>query len=502
MPTLRRSIAALLLIMLATQPYGVSLAAPELTPQDPPPTTAEDPALERAEREAKLAEERKKKAEAEKAEAEAKLAAAKARLGLGESGAKATAPVGSVSGDLDKFIETQLLAERAAREASRELSQRLCGPIGKAKPAPAPGGNATLVIGTGMDVAAVHNYRALYAQFQILVGLYGDTIAAAAKVRAATQSLLQEEPSCAQIGANFAPLLAPAFAAETVKGVADLINLFRTDTEFKNQQVTVTEEMVATYLAAEILAADKGCIGSIYYPALYLSAKLDPQKSELLKLLGSLRTLKGRGEAEVRSLKEILSRLAEKQEQNKNKIAELERQQPDDEMIKKLKCQQQRLAQQAAEVEKAKAELEADTTSVAEFLKAFAAPADAQSKLSLTATLIRAERLAAVLEKADTYVLLLEVKAAGTTRIQKNIFWNARPDHTGGASITAQLFDAEDRMVGSFSEDYYFDYLKPREIRQELGFKRFPNQEQQNPKANQDKTAKRNQQETRGGGNE
>jgi hypothetical protein len=443
MPSLRQLFAALLLILIL-QPGVMGSAATSIAPEDPPAATPEDPELERAERAVRLAKAKKEKAEAEKAEAEAKLAAAQARLGLGASGAKASAVNGDVKGDLNKFIETQILAETAAREASRNLARGL---IGKVQPVAGTGAKATLVIGTGMDLTGVQNYQAVYAQLLTLTQVYGGEVKAAAGVREKAQALLDHPTPCAPSLSTSAVALVPGitFASETVKAVADLINLFRTETEFKNQEVAVTEQMVATYLAGEILAISQGSIGSIYHPGLYSSAR-PSKESKLLPQLTALRSLKEGGQKEI----ELLARVLEK--------------------LKSLNCQQAGIRQQIAQLEQSKAGLEADTAGVTEFLKGIVMSVNEQTKLSVTAALLRAERLAAMLEQPGTFVLLLEVKAAGTTRIQKNIFWNARPDHTGGASITAQLFNHEDRMVGAFDERFYYDYQRPKAIRETLGF--------------------------------
>jgi hypothetical protein len=89
---------------------------------------------------------------------------------------------------------------------------------------------------------------------------------------------------------------------------------------------------------------------------------------------------------------------------------------------------------------------------------------------TVIASLLRAERLRAILAADDTYVLDLSVRASGTNRIRKNMFFNARVAHSGGVSIGANLFNNKDQMVFARLEEFYFEFMNSKEIRERTGF--------------------------------
>lgn len=72
--------------------------------------------------------------------------------------------------------------------------------------------------------------------------------------------------------------------------------------------------------------------------------------------------------------------------------------------------------------------------------------------------LLSADRLSREIAKEGTFLLDMRVNASGTTRIRKNIWWNAKDEHTGGVTIEANLFDHADRLVFGAVVDGYIDY--------------------------------------------
>ena len=96
--------------------------------------------LEQAKREAQIADELKKKAVADKERIEAENAKLKAEVQpLGA--ATVTVPTGSVTTDAAGWVESQMLAQEAAKQISARLKNSLCGQDFKliaAKPGAAP----------------------------------------------------------------------------------------------------------------------------------------------------------------------------------------------------------------------------------------------------------------------------------------------------------------------------------------------------------------------------
>ena len=486
------------------------------------PTPTPDAELERLKRETDLAEARQAKAEADKAEADARKAAAEAdreaaktRLGLGDesTAAKATAPSGSITGDTSKFIETQLLAETAARVASIDLADQLCA-------APYLQKNKKkikkLVVVNGMDKAAIESYNAIVAQLAEINETYTTLINNA---HAALCSPPDFPPDKCAGPAVPASLIVPAIT-ETVKSVADLVNLFRTETEFKNQQVQIDEQTIVTSIVNRLLTQatttsatgnatpqiNSTCeIDDIYYPSIYpLSISANSKDSALLQVIKELKTNQSRGDAAVKDNEDNFSALEKKVKEMESKISEIQKKISDKkEQIAALEKSKPLTTKKkaqiaAAKIEQAKAEADLETLKktqgdehkrkmarlklTSDDLKNFKAAVaeisnlltavDATTKQSTLVGILRSERLARILDEDDTYALDLKSDASGTTRIRKNIFWNARADHTGGVSIKARLFDKDDKLVFGTVTDYYFEYTGSGHIRKARKFKK------------------------------
>jgi hypothetical protein len=261
------------------------------TPSSSPaesPKPSPDPELERLKREQAIANAEKAKSQAEKEAAEARKAAAqaeqetveakvaadKARLGIGVATPTATPPPGNITGDgTNKFIETQILAEMSARKASQLMAKNLCestSSVLTANPI------KTLVVHSPADKTATDAYQAILIQLRFFSAEYdrliGDAVNARHLPEAAPTPTVggaaTREGAEAAIGAL--PLIVPA-ATQAVKHFADLVNMFRTETEFKDQQVTVDTRMITTFLAEELFKKKVApcTLEAIYSPAVY-----------------------------------------------------------------------------------------------------------------------------------------------------------------------------------------------------------------------------------------
>jgi hypothetical protein len=443
-----------------------SLLAQEQTPS---PTPAASPTpdleLERLTREAQLAAQKKAKSEAERDAVAADLAAAKNRLGIGEASPKAAAspPAGSVTGG-ETLIETQVLAEAAAREATHNLANRFCeSPLSIA--------NSTLVINNGMNRTAVEAYRGIVAQVSAINSAYRDYIDEAKNVLE-----LPEDPNDATKG--IPPSLILPSITETVKSVADLINLFRTDTTFSTVDVSaVNQQMIVTFLAGELLGAGRAkCkVAAIYYPSLYsptTSAKLGD--SPLLKQFNQLRNYQAQGDAQVALLKAKLDELTKAIKDVDAVIADLEEKVKKDPKLKgdlgfNIK-KRQLLKIKSVRVAEAQANLEAFKTSTADIVKMLT-DVNETTKLPVITEFLKAEQLVTILDQSNAYALDLTVSSAGMLRVRKNIFFNAKTAHSGGVSISARLFNNEGKLVFGGVQDYYVDFTGSKQIRESLKFK-------------------------------
>lgn len=251
------------------------IAQPMPTETSPSPSPTPDEELDAAKREAALAAEKQKKAEAEQEEAEARKAKLKAEVEP-LTDPKVTAPTGGVTTDQAGFVESQMLAQEAAREITARLSGALC----KGQPVKIN----TLVIYNASDMTALALYvsmldqlRQFKKEFQTKNDETEDLLGMTVPVVVPTPTpdggvRVQSDPLSMAIAA-------PGIATGLIKSVAELVNLFRTDTEFKNKPVTIPEDMVVSYLVQNLNQSSMTyngntsapCSGKpvIYYPNLF-----------------------------------------------------------------------------------------------------------------------------------------------------------------------------------------------------------------------------------------
>ena len=541
----------------------MAVAAMHMAMQDPPPTPSPaespkptpDPELERLKREQAIAdaekakslaekeaaEARKAAAEADKETIEAKLAAEKARLGIGAPTPTATPPSGNITGDgVNKFIETQLLAEMSARKASQQMAENLCGsqsPILKNNPI------KTLVIHSPSDKTATDSYQAILIQLQFFSAEYdrliGDAVNAQHLPEAAptptTGASASREGAEAALGAL--PLIVPA-ATQAVKSFADLVNMFRTETEFKDQQVAVDTRMITTFLADELFKkepTDVCKLEAIYNPSLYsLSIQDAAANGPMMDAYTEVAQAMSRGDDTVNDNKLKVAQLARAVEEKDAAIAKLKKEiednaKPDTKSPAKtpnqsaahtsakpptgeknsgaaskkpdkkatnnkkpdaaptkpdkpefnLATAQKQLSQAEADkvylerkiqrINQTTGNLEAFKASLGDALKLMTG-VNAANNETVLAGLLRAERLRQILADKNTYGLDLGVRASGTNRFTRTAFFNTKVAHSGGVSISLNLFNHLDQMVFARQEGYYIEFSRSKDIRQRAGF--------------------------------
>ena len=537
---------------LATMPMGMQDPTPSPSPAETPKPTP-DPELERLKREQAIAdaekakslaqkeaaEARKAAAEADKETVEANLAALKARLGIGVATPTATPPSGNITGDgANKFIETQLLAEMSARKASQLMAKNLCE-----SKAPALQANAikTLVIHSPADKLATDSYQAILIQLRFFADEYDRLIGEAVNAQHLPEAAptpaaggpANREGAEAALGAL--PLIIPA-ATQAVKSFADLVNMFRTETEFKDQQVAVDTRMITTFLADELFKkkAAPCTLEAIYNPAVYsLSIQDAAADGPIMDAYGTVVEAISRGDATVNENKLKVAELTKAIEAKVAEIAKLKKEieentkksgtkpptntanqhaappsaqsatekkpgsaskKPKKQATKEkpnsapnkpdepefdLPGAKTKLSQAEADniylerkiqrINQTTANLEAFRASLADALKLMTGVNEAKNETVL-AGLLRAERLRQILADKNTYALDIGVKASGTNRFTRTAFFNTKVAHSGGVTISLNLFNNLDQMVFGRQEGYYIEFSRSKDIRQRAGF--------------------------------
>lgn len=491
----------------------------------PSPTPTPDPVLEQAEREAKLAEELKKKAVSDKERAEAEAARLKALTQPFGAPSNISVPTGSVTTDAAGWIESQMLAQEAARQITFALTTALCTDkltpmtlaIPATSPSPAPKIN-TLVIHSPNDIAGVELYGSIMGQ---LTRLKGDLVK---KKDEAAKALAVTDPEASGTGAaDFDPTLAfaaPGIATGVIKSVAELINLFRTDTSFTNQAITLSEAAIVSQVVQNLnsrAAEGTNCGPSVkvYYPALYPPRLLDSSAdSALIKLLDEVLTEKVEAagnveklDARVKELKDLGATFDSRKKKTKDREDKATEKTAKDQEIEKKHCNNRRqqrtpecqklikesktlgeeIAQLDKDIKKLNADLEevkadpgkfkdwiakltdlrAKTQSLVTATDLIAAKLntpDDSTKLTALAQLIRAERLYGVLNSPGSYTLHVEVKANGTTKVKKNLFVDAKVRHSAGADLIYQLIEGTGVIAQAQEMKCYIEYRSARDV--------------------------------------
>lgn len=480
---------------------------------DPPaPAASPDPEMDEAKRRTALAEERKKKAEAEAAEAEAKREKLKAQTDAFGDPSKVSVPTGGVQTDQEGFVEVKMLSLEAARNITQRLAHVLCNRAG--------GEVRTLVIYNEAELKAIAVYRAMLTQ----LNQFHQEFAAREKAFAALIVETNPQTRSAESTAGGGPtgasdasggfplgiLAAPGIATGMVTSIAQLINLFRTDTSFQNKNVAIPEDMVVSYLVSNLQRGDIACKNepAIYYPQLY-PARLfqDNSKSPFLTLLKTVafdKTTAARNvktiEARIKLINQIAG-LIEERDGMKETVAL--KQKTRALLLQNRRCRTAACHRVTAEIAALKPQIDTATETikkatgdnqagfeakhkawlkdlkrlqtVTQFLIDSAEDVitkletpDETTKMPPLTQVLSAEQLEGILKDNSTFMLRVAVTANGTTKIKKNMFVDAKVRHSAGANLVFQLFDHEGRVVDGDAMQFYFDYKSAAAVRDEV----------------------------------
>lgn len=507
---------------LAIQPPQEPTPAPSPAPSATPPP---DPVLEQAQRDAKLADELKKKAVSDKERAEAEAARLKALVQPLGAPANITVPTGSVTTDAAGWVESQMLAQEAARQITNRLTRALCTePI---TPGATAEGNAdkvrTLVMYNASDLTGVELYGSISGQLQNLHDELTTKNNEAEHALEATDPTAAPSPSPSRDSgtADFAPTLAfaaPGVATGLIKSVAELINLFRTDTEFQNRAITLNDDLIVSHIVRNFNSGVTGvnCDDTIrvYHPALYAPRLLDSSEtSPIIGLLNDVEMAKIEAagnvekiDARIKELRDLSAAFKSREEKSnelagkrrekagkEEALAKCKKESKPAECRKKLRAEIKALDEEIAglvkditklddDLKAVKAdpknfkgwidrltELRAKTQSLVNATNLISAKLNAPdeaSRLTALAQLIRAERLRDILKEDGAYTLHVRVTANGTTKIKKNLFVDAKIRHSAGADLSYRLIEGGGVIAQGDELKCYVEYQSARNVQE------------------------------------
>lgn len=560
MTTRNRAIIAMLIAILSVGVItaGISVTAmvdvrplmpnPQATPT---PTPTPDAVLDEAKRQTSLDQERQKQAEARKAEADAKNALLKEQVQpLGAT--TVTVPSGNVTTDQAGFVEVQMLAQEAANQISLTLENSLCGKKflvtpnrpGEAngQPSPTPTLLTTLVIYNNSDLVALSLYRPMMDQLGKFESDFNTRDCEANLLLAATDPAPPATPlprpiSCpsphGEVGPLDAAFAIPSAATSVISSVAQLVNLFRTDTSFQNKTVTISDDMVVSYVV-EHFNADSNCSSkpAIFYPALYPPQLFRTAKSDLLEELARVSALRTAAATNAKNVDDRVTlintisgnidKLTSEQKSQADKVKQA-LQDPEcktdickqitkdikgqldklKQALKDPKCKTDKCKQLVKDIGDLQTQIDTDTTTINKqtggdpkgfqknykdwlaqlnrirpLIQSLIDSADKitaslntpdSSNKTALASLLASERLKTILEQPTSFTLRASMTANGTTKIKKNIFVDAKVRHSAGADLVYQLFDLNGSVVLGGVMHCYFDYQSAQRIRSAVG---------------------------------
>jgi len=374
----------------------------------------------------------------------------------------------------------------------------------------------TIVIHNSDDLAGVELYNAVKGQLVELAKEFVSENGRAEKILRDTDPS-KPAPVSAQIAAALPLLAAPGIATGVIKSVAELLNLFRTETRFENKSVQISEDMVVSHLVNNLAGDhDGGCTTAIkvYYPALFPAKLVESSSSSaLVKILNSVERLKQTSilrveeiDARVKELNGISGKLEDLEKKKKalkkdqddlaKKIEDLQKCKPRrSAKCKKIADEKQALEKEIEELTKAIAELvefknNIQNTNVktpadikewigklneqksrlqalinsTDLLSSKLNTPDANTKLTALAQLLRAEKLHYILRDPQTFTLRVAVTANGTTKIKKNLFVDAKVRHSAGANLVYQLFNRNGALAQGDVMQCYLDYRSAKDV--------------------------------------
>ncbi|MGB8507433.1 MAG: hypothetical protein WCD76_03430, partial [Pyrinomonadaceae bacterium] len=364
----------------------------------------------------------------------------------------------------------------------------------------------TLVIHSPNELAGVELYGSIIGQ---LKRLKGDLIQKNDDANKAL-TITDPAPPAGAVNIDFDPTLAfaaPGIATGVIKSVAELLNLFRTDTSFTNQAITLNESTIVSQIvrnfnnSAHSGATGANCAGPIrvYYPALYPPRLLDDtEKSPLIVLLDEVLTAKVEAagnveklDARIKQLKDLSTAFEtrdkkekERKEKNDTELPACKKDKNPPACRKKVKDEIEALDKDIKKLNDDLKDIKADPkkfkdwvekltdlraktqalVTATDLISAKLNTPDDATKLTALAQLIRAERLHGILKSDGAYTLHVEVKANGTTKVKKNIFVDAKVRHSAGADLTYQLIEGGGVIAQGQELKCYIEYQSARAV--------------------------------------
>lgn len=288
-------------------------------------------------------------------------------------------------------MESHFIAYKALSEVAKYMGSKVTG-------------FTTLVVYNDRDVSGLQHYATVIAQLENLQKYYA--------------SLLKTpDPTIESVAGT---LLAPELATTMLKSVADVLAMFRTNTDIKGVSITIEEAAFISQLKQHLTGV------TLVYPALYppnLLVAASTDNDGLMKMMSNIFEEKVKADEII---KEYEAATDKKSHPYRNRITRLK----------------------------------AMNDQFDKFVAALTV-LDATTGASPMTNLVRAEKLRKTLKKGDSGMLYVKVmKAGGNNKITQNLFKGTKISHSGGVVVSYIVFNNAGEVALADTLYNYDGYLR------------------------------------------
>jgi hypothetical protein len=306
--------------------------------------------------------------------------------------ASATPLTGSATLDSNAVMESHFIAYKSMSEVAKYMGTKVTG-------------FKTLVVYNDRDVSGLQHYATVIAQLENLQKYYSE---------------LLKKPSPQNPEAATAALLAPELATTMLKSVADVLAMFRTNTDIKGVSITIEEAAFVSQLKQHLTGVTLMYPG-LYPPNLLVAASTD--SDSLMKMISNIFEQKVKADEIIKDYEASTDKKAH----------------PYRDRVTRFKAMNDQFDK---------------------FVAALTA-LDATTGASPMTNLVRAEKLHKTLKKGDSGMLYVKVmKAGGNNKITQNLFKGTKISHSGGVVVSYIIFNNSGEVALADTLYNYDGYLR------------------------------------------
>ena len=329
------------------------------------------------------------------------------------------------------FIETQILANKCLSELVNKLIDRIF------KNEPFKNNPSNFVLYNAADFPNIEQYESFIDHLNVLKSILEDAIEQGKNSQTQTE---------ADALGGFAPMAVGLAAGGILRTAADIFSLFKQNTTITNIDIPTEDSLIISVFSSKLREKHNNC--KVYYPAGYpvYLIEIPPAKpSEFTKLFNLVKNT---------AIKASLL-----QQKIERESTEIDKQL----MIVTDPAQKSMLENKKTKLSNGLSGLQSATSAFSQLEMTLVA-IDSNTKLSLRALILRAEKLVALLKESNTYIIKLSAKLNGSTKIKEGLFRMTKAMHSGGAQLNCLIFSNDGSILFSENLCTYISYKESSDI--------------------------------------